>query len=55
MFYRMLGEHEPLRQALENAHPAEGEDCQALVDIAYHQGVHPKKKTTAVRAWIKSG
>jgi hypothetical protein len=43
MFYRMLGETEPVRQALENAAPGEGDDCQALVDIAYHQGVHPKK------------
>jgi len=43
MFYRMLGESEPVRQALENVVPAEGEDCQPLVDIAYHQGVHPKK------------
>ena len=42
-FYRMLGEPEPVRAALENAHPGEGEDCQQLVDIALHQGVHPKK------------
>jgi hypothetical protein len=43
MFYRMLGEPEPVRQALENIVPAEGEDCQTLVDIAYHQGVHARK------------
>jgi hypothetical protein len=42
-FYRMLGEPEPVRTALENANPAEGQDCQQLVDIAFHQGVHPKK------------
>jgi hypothetical protein len=42
-FYRMLGEQEPIRQALDKVVPVEGEDCQALVDIAYQQGVHPKK------------
>jgi hypothetical protein len=42
-FYRMLGEPEPVRAALEKARPGEGEDCQQLVDIAFHQGVHPRK------------
>jgi hypothetical protein len=42
-FYRMLGEPDAVRAALEKAHPGEGEDCQQLVDIALHQGVHPKK------------
>jgi hypothetical protein len=42
-FYRMLGEPEPVRAALENANPGDGEDCQQLVDIALHQGVHPRK------------
>jgi hypothetical protein len=42
-FYRMLGETAPVRAALEQAKPGEGEDCQQLVDIAFHQGVHPKK------------
>jgi hypothetical protein len=43
MFYRMLSEPEPVRQALDRAVVVEGQDCQALIDIAYHQGVHPKK------------
>ena len=43
MFYRMLGEPEPVQQALESYMAAEGEDCQPLVDIAYHQGLHPRK------------
>jgi hypothetical protein len=43
MFYRMLGDPGPVRQAFESFVPAEGEDCQPLVDIAYHQGVHPQK------------
>jgi hypothetical protein len=42
-FYRMLGEPEPVRQAIENKVPADGEDCQPLIDIAYHQGVNPRK------------
>jgi hypothetical protein len=42
-FYRMLGETDPVRAALEHANPGESEDCQQLVDIAFHQGVHPKK------------
>jgi hypothetical protein len=42
-FYRMLGEPEPVRAALEKVVPGESEDCQQLVDIAFHQGVHPKK------------
>jgi hypothetical protein len=42
-FYRMLGETEPVVTALEKVQPAEGEDCSPLVDIAYHQGLHPRK------------
>ncbi len=43
MYFRMLGEPEPVARALEGARPGEGEDCQPLVDIAFHQGVHPKR------------
>src|SRR5262245_43677661 len=43
VFYRMLGETEPVRQALETFRPADGDDCHPLVDIAYHQGVSPRK------------
>jgi hypothetical protein len=42
-FYRMLGDQEPVRQALDRVVVVEGEDCQPLVDIAYQQGIHPKK------------
>src|SRR5688572_17192308 len=31
MFYRMLGETEPVRRALETFAPPEGEDCQPVV------------------------
>jgi hypothetical protein len=43
VFYRMLGETDPVREALDKTVVVEGEDCQPLVDIAYHQGVHPTK------------
>jgi hypothetical protein len=39
----MLGEADPVALALEKFQPAEGDDCHPLVDIAYHQGVHPRK------------
>jgi hypothetical protein len=42
-YFRMLGETEPVARALENVALVEGEDCQPLVEIAYHQGVHPRK------------
>src|SRR5215510_11643692 len=35
MFYRMLGESEPVAAALENARPSENDDTHQLVDIAY--------------------
>jgi hypothetical protein len=42
-YYRMLGETEPVARAIEHARLVEGEDCQALIEIAYHQGVNPRK------------
>jgi hypothetical protein len=42
-FYRMIGEHDPVARALDRYQPKEGEDCQQIVEIAYHQGVHPRK------------
>ncbi len=42
-FYRMLGESDPVKEALEKFEPTDGEDCHPLVDIAYHQGLHPRK------------
>src|SRR5438270_10407540 len=43
MFFRMLGEADPVREAIDKFEPADGEDCHPLVDIAYHQGIHPRK------------
>jgi hypothetical protein len=42
-YFRMLGEPQPVAEALEGHTPAEDEDIQQLIDIAYHQAVHPKK------------
>jgi hypothetical protein len=43
MFFRMLGEVDAVRDAIENFQPADGEDCHPIVDIAYHQAIHPRK------------
>ncbi|HWG47841.1 MAG TPA: hypothetical protein VN688_34070 [Gemmataceae bacterium] len=42
-YFRMLNEPEPVRQALEAYQPKEDEDLQALVQIAFYEGVHPRK------------
>jgi hypothetical protein len=42
-YFRMLGEPEPISEALASYQPKEDEDCQALIDIAYHQGVNQKR------------
>jgi hypothetical protein len=42
-YFRMLNEPEPVRQALERHQPADGEDVQTLVQIAFYEGVHPQK------------
>jgi hypothetical protein len=42
-YFRMVGEIEPVAHALENVKLAEDADCQALVEIAFHHGVHPCK------------
>ena len=43
IFQRMLGEPEPIGRRCEKIVPAEVEDCQQLIDIAYHQGLCPQK------------
>lgn len=42
-FFRMLGEPEPVRAALENYKPGEDDDVYGVVEIAWQQGVHPTK------------
>jgi hypothetical protein len=43
VYFRMIGEPGPVVEALERYQPAEGEDIQPLVEIAYHHGVNPRK------------
>ena len=42
-YFRMLGETGPVAEALEKVEPSEDKDLQPLIDIAFHQGVLPKK------------
>ena len=42
-YFRMIGDPGPVRAALERQEPKEDEEIQALVQIAYHEGVHPLK------------
>lgn len=42
-YFRILGEVQPVRQALEAYQPEPGEDTYAIVDVAWQQQVHPKK------------
>lgn len=42
-YFRMLGENEPIVKAIEQVQPAEGDDVQQLIEIAFHHGVHPRK------------
>jgi len=41
-YFRALGEAAPIREALEKLDPSE-EQADALIDIAYSQGVHPAR------------
>jgi hypothetical protein len=43
MYFRMLGEPEPVAQALERYQFNEGEDCQPVIEIALQEGVLPRK------------
>src|SRR5437867_5255850 len=42
-FFRMLGEPELVRDALEKFKPLETEDVHPMVDVAFHQGVNVRK------------
>jgi len=42
-FYRMLGEPEPVREALEKYQPQPDDDIYPLIEIAWQGGVLPKK------------
>jgi hypothetical protein len=43
MFYRMLGEPAPVAEAIEAYRPKEDEDSSQIINIAFHEGVHPRK------------
>jgi hypothetical protein len=43
VYFRMLGEPEPVAEALEKVRPGEDEDVQSLVEIGYHHGVNPRR------------
>jgi hypothetical protein len=43
IYFRMIGEPQPIAEALERHEPAEGEDLQPLVQIAFYEGVHPRR------------
>lgn len=42
-YFRMLGETEAIFQAIDTFEARADEDVHPLIDIAFHQGVHPKK------------
>ena len=42
-YYRMIGEPAPIVQALESYQLDAEEDAQPLVDLAFHQGLNPRK------------
>ena len=42
-YYRMIGELAPVRDALDALEPGADEDVQPLVQIAFYEGVHPRK------------
>lgn len=39
----MIGEPGPVAAALEQAGPGESDDCEPLINIAFHQSVNPRK------------
>lgn len=42
-YFRMLNEPEAVRRILDSYEPSEEEDMQTLVQIAFYEGVHPRK------------
>src|SRR5438128_2311813 len=43
VYFRMLGENDAVKAALDKYQPKDNDDLQQLVDIAFHQGVNPQK------------
>lgn len=42
-YFRMIGEPEPVREALDKTQLDAEQDCQPIIEIAFHQGVHPRR------------
>jgi hypothetical protein len=42
-YFRMIGELTPVAEALERAEPGDGDDLHALIQIAFYEGVLPRK------------
>jgi hypothetical protein len=42
-FYRLIGELQPVKDALDKLQPGPDEDIYPLLDIAWHQRVHPNR------------
>jgi hypothetical protein len=43
VYFRMLGEPEPVARALDHYQFKEDEDPQQIIEIAFHHGAHPRK------------
>jgi hypothetical protein len=43
IYYRMIGEPQPVAEAIDDYQLKEGEENQQVIEIAFHHGVHPKK------------
>ncbi len=43
VYFRMIEEPEPVRAALDKHEPADDEDLQPLIHIAFSEGIHPRK------------
>src|SRR5262249_37168550 len=43
VYFRMIGEPQPVVEALDRRQIGEGDDAQQLVHIAFYENVHPKK------------
>lgn len=42
-FFRMIGEIQPVRDAIDRYNPGPDDDVQPVIEVAYQQAVHPKK------------
>src|SRR5262249_3397994 len=42
-YYRMIDEPAPVREVIENYQPTEEEDLQGVIQLAFYEGLAPKK------------